>query len=221
MGLTAAQRAEISAAIVMAAQHVTDLQGATLSSVPGILISVEDAELYAEVLLDGDPDGNTVPCQLCADLQAGDRVLILAAVGGGAYALPLGPPGIRSAPVLVQTVISTGASIGGTETTIATLTVPAQNSPATVECAAYWSASNSVASDTFIFKVKVDGVTVATEDRTFAGTTDRKPFNPPTSLFQPTVPETPVDVTVTVQRTAGTGVLTQHASGLLTARLYF
>lgn len=119
--------------------------------------------------------------------------------------------------------VTGGPTSGGTELTLATVTIPAQPYAWTLDAAAHWSAYNSAASDTFQFRIRVDG----TEKAYTANRWPTSGANIRTGFALPTI--TPVEfaagagatVTVTIQRGAGgSGTLTEEAPGRVTCRVY-
>lgn len=129
-------------------------------------------------------------------------------------------PGVFRQVERYQAAVSGGPTSGTTELTLATIDIPARPFAYTVSVAAHWTAINSAVSDNFAFRTKVDGVSKAIVENRWNSTDAsniRKHFSIPSST-EVTVPaDTTCQVTVTVQRTIGTGTLTQSSSGVATA----
>ena len=121
-----------------------------------------------------------------------------------------------------QATVTGGPTSGSTELVIATLNIPSQLTAYQLECAAFWTAYNSVQDDMFQFRIKVDGAVKAQGNNRHDGAVnERKIYALPTSTLTTISASTGCTVTATIQRTIGNGTLTENNSGLLTARMSF
>lgn len=133
------------------------------------------------------------------------------------------PGALAQSPVKPLQVATTGGPTSGTsELVIATLNIPSQTYAYVLECAAFWTAHNSVDLDYFDFRIRVDTVEKGiTTMRHVGGTNIRFGYSIPTTEAVSIAAATACTVTATIQRASGTGILTEHHAGFLTGRLYF
>lgn len=113
------------------------------------------------------------------------------------------------------------ASVGGSESVMATLTIPAQPFAYTLDAAAFWSGQNSNDDETFSMVIKVDGVVKGKiwQRHTGGANSDLTYAIPCIELVQ--IPATTACVvTVSAIRETGTGNLTESQAGRLVATLY-
>jgi hypothetical protein len=122
----------------------------------------------------------------------------------------------------VQAAVTGGPTVGTTQLTLATLNIPSQFNGYEMECSAYWTGINDTSGDEFLFAINVDGVTKASGAmRHEAGGSERLLYSLPTSTLTLIAPSTTSIVTVTVQRSIGSGTINTDHAGVVTARLWF
>jgi hypothetical protein len=104
---------------------------------------------------------------------------------------------------------------------LAELSIPPQECAYRLECAAFWTGINSTSGDAFQFTIYVGNVARASiVERHSGGGNERRSFSVPTTTLVPVPADAGCDISVTVQRTIGTGTIDTDTAGLLTARLH-
>ena len=127
----------------------------------------------------------------------------------------LEPWQVQSAAVPTNTATS-----GTTEKTLATLSIPAKPWPYTLVVAAFFSGVNSVDVDEFQGRIKIGGTQKAlVQVGTVGAGTRRTLFALPTCTPTTIAVNTAASVTVTIQRSGGTGTFTQDVAGVVTATI--
>lgn len=123
--------------------------------------------------------------------------------------------------VLPVSTPATGGPITGAATTLATINISARSFPYKLECAAFWSGYNTDDGDTFVFNVKVDGVTKGDiSQRHSGGANERRVYSIPCTNHVIIPANTPCDVTFEGARDAGSGTLIQEKPGVLRVIMY-
>lgn len=131
-------------------------------------------------------------------------------------------PTMIAAPWCIKSAAVTGGPTSGTtELTLTTLNLAAQTYAYTLDVAAFWTVSGSDTGDVFKFRVYVDGVLKGVAHYQAPSVNEDKTLSIPCITPVAISAATTCAVTVKVQRTSGTGTLTEEAAGVVTARAYF
>lgn len=123
-------------------------------------------------------------------------------------------------PTVYSAVASGAVATGSAEITLATVNVPALRYPSAIVASAFATSHNTVASDEYTHRIRVAGNDQGAAYIRFGGVNSRTLVAVPTSTPYALAANTPVAVTFTAVRTAGTGGLAQDLPGVLTVVAY-
>lgn len=120
-------------------------------------------------------------------------------------------------PVRLQAEVSGGSTSGTDELTLATINVAAQPVPREIDVAAFWTGINSSDDDDFTFRIRVDGIErAAIRNRHMGAANERRPYSLPTCEAVELAAGASSTITVTVQRSFGTGTIDTAQAGRVT-----